>query len=192
MDIRELHRRSLQALVELANTVTPDDLDLPTPCSEWDIRNLLEHQVAQNHGFAFAASGQRSDLAMWEPRPLDDPVRRHAESAVAVLEAFAAKDLLDRGFWVPEIRDGGPFPASMALGFHFVDCVVHGWDLATALGVPSTVDDDLAEAALPLAADVPDTPDVRGPGKAFHDSVAVSQDAPVLKRVVALLGRTPD
>ncbi|MCW2912674.1 MAG: hypothetical protein JWN52_742 [Actinomycetia bacterium] len=193
MDIRELNRRSVQATVEIVAMVTADDLDRPTPCSEWRVRELLEHQIAQNHGFAFAASGQRSELAMWKPRPLDeDPVGHYAESAAAVIAAFAEDGVLDRRFWLPEIRDGGPFPAQMAIGFHFVDCVVHGWDLAKALGLPPNVDADLAEAALPLATQVPDGPDVRGPGQAFSTGVAASIDAPALDRVIAVLGRSPD
>jgi hypothetical protein len=33
--------------------------------------------------------------------------------------------LNDRAFDLPEIRGGGPYPAPMAIGFHFVDEVVH-------------------------------------------------------------------
>jgi uncharacterized protein (TIGR03086 family) len=129
---------------------------------------------------------------MWEPRSVDDdPVGRHAESVTAVIAAFAEDGVLDRRFWLPEIRDGGPFPAQMAIGFHFTDCVVHGWDLAKALGVPPNIDADLAEAALPLAAPVPDAPDVRGPGRAFQAGIAAPVDAPPIDRVVALLGRSP-
>ncbi|MCW2945793.1 MAG: hypothetical protein JWR24_2510 [Actinoallomurus sp.] len=140
VDMRELDRRAVQATVEIVGTITANDLDRPTPCSQWTVHGLLEHQIVQNHGFAFAASGQRSELA---------------------------------------------------IGFHLIDCVVHGWDLAKALGVPPNVDADLAGAALPLAAQVPDAPDIRGPGRAFQAGIAASVDAPPLDRVVALLGRSP-
>lgn len=192
VDIRTLHRRAAHSIAALVNTIIEADLDRPTPCSQWSLRNLLEHHVAQNRGFALAASGQHSDLAPWQPQPLDDPVARHTESVDNLIAAFAAEGVLERGFWLPEIRNGEPFPAPMAIGFHFVDCVVHEWDVAAALGVPPTVGVDLAEAALPLAASVPDSPDVRGPGKAFHTAVPTTPDMPVLDRVVALLGRDPE
>ncbi|MEV6149050.1 TIGR03086 family metal-binding protein [Nonomuraea sp. NPDC052129] len=192
VDIIELNRRSVQATVDLVATIKPGDLDRPTPCAGWAVRDLLAHQVVQNHGFAFAASGARSDLDRWEPSPVgDDPVEEYAASARAVMDAFAADGVLDRGFYLPEIRDGGPFPARMAIGFHFVDCVVHDWDFAKALGVPANVDEDLAEAALPVAAKVPDTPETRGEGRAFVAGVPAADDAPALDRVVALLGRSP-
>ena len=192
VDIIGLNRRSVQATVDLVATIKPGDLDRQTPCDGWAVRDLLAHQIVQNHGFAFAASGERSGLDMWEPRPVgDDPVEEYAASARAVMAAFAEEGVLDRGFFLPEIRDGGPFPAKVAIGFHFVDCVVHDWDLAKALGVPANVDEGLAEAALPVAARVPDTPETRGEGRAFVSGVPAADDAPALDRVVALLGRPP-
>jgi uncharacterized protein (TIGR03086 family) len=188
----ELNRRSVDATVELVATLRPGDLDRPTPCAGWAIRDLLEHQTVQNHGFAFAATGKPSGLDLWRPRPLgDDPVGEYTESAQAVTAAFAAEGALDHGFHLPEVRDGGPFPAEVAIGFHFIDCVVHAWDLAKALGVPADIPSDLAVAALPLAARVPDTPQARGAGKAFLAGVRTDEDAPPLDRVVALLGRPP-
>ncbi|MFI9590930.1 TIGR03086 family metal-binding protein [Nonomuraea sp. NPDC052265] len=192
VDIIELNRRSVRATVDLVNTIKPGDLDRPTPCAGWAVRDLLEHQIVQNHGFALAASGARSELANWRPSPLGaDPVAEYAASAQAVIAAFAAEGVLDRAFFLPEIRDGGPFPAAMAIGFHFIDCVVHDWDLAKALAVPPNIDDDLAEAALPPAAQVPDTPVSRGAGKAFLTGVEPGDAPTALDRVVALLGRSP-
>jgi uncharacterized protein (TIGR03086 family) len=193
VDIRDLNRRSVRATVEIVAGITSADLDRPTPCSEWTVLGLLEHHAAQNYGFAFAASGRKSGLDLWEPLPLgDDPVGRYAASAEAVITAFAEQGVPDHEFWLPEFPGDKPFPARMAIGFHFVDCVVHGWDLAKALGVPPNVDPDLAEAALPLAAQVPDTPDRRGPGAPFHATVPAPATAPALDRVVALLGRPPE
>jgi uncharacterized protein (TIGR03086 family) len=192
VDIIDLNRRSVQATIDLVATIKPGDLDLPTPCAGWAVRDLLAHQIVQNHGFAYAASGERSDLASWQPRPVgDDPVGEYEESARAVLAAFAEDGVLSRGFYLPEIRHGGPFPAELAIGFHFIDCVVHDWDFAKALDVPANVPADLAEAALPLAAQVPDTPETRGEDRAFVTGVPVAEDASPLDRVVALLGRSP-
>ncbi|GAA3591946.1 TIGR03086 family metal-binding protein [Nonomuraea rosea] len=191
-DLIELSRRSALATADLVATIKPADLDRPTPCAGWAIRDLLEHQIAQNHGFAFAATGERSELESWQPRPLgDDPVAEHTASVQAVIDAFAAAGVLERRFHLPEVRDGGPFPAAQAIGFHFIDCVVHGWDFAKALGVPPNVDADLAEAALPLTEQVPDSPATRGPGRAFLSGVAAGDGAAALDRVVAMLGRSP-
>jgi hypothetical protein len=79
----------------------------------------------------------------------------------------------------------------MAIGFHFIDYVVHGWDVAESLGVPYVLPDDVVDTALPLALLVPDGQDREAPGAPFAHAV----DAPVttnLDRILRHLGRGPD
>ena len=54
----------------------------------------------------------------------------YAAAAALVTRAFAEDRVLDRAFYLPEIRGGGSYPAPVAIGFHFVDELVHAWDLA--------------------------------------------------------------
>ena len=51
-----------------------------------------------------------------------------------MIAAFAEDGMLERRLWLPEIRDGMRFPAETAIGFHFLDYVVHGWDVARSTG----------------------------------------------------------
>ena len=48
------------------------------------------------------------------------------------------------------------FPAAQAISFHFIDYLVHGWDVARSLGVDYELEPDLLAAALPVAQAVPD------------------------------------
>ena len=100
--------------------------------------------------------------------------------------------MLERDFWLPEIRHTAPFPARAAIGFHFLDYVVHAWDVGKAIGVQPDVDDDLLQVALALAEQVPDNPKVRGPRSQFQPAVAVPDGAPALDRIVGALGRPAD
>jgi uncharacterized protein (TIGR03086 family) len=193
MDIRELDRRAVAATEQLVNGVQADQLDVPTPCTAWTLRQLVEHMIGQHEGFALAASGAPSDLTAWRSRPVgSDPARTYAQAAALVTAAFAEPGVLDRDFWLPEIRHTAPFPARAAIGFHFLDYVVHAWDVAKALGVPPGLDDDLLQVALALAEQVPDNPKVRGPRSQFQPGVPVPSGAPVIDRIVGLLGRQPD
>jgi uncharacterized protein (TIGR03086 family) len=79
----------------------------------------------------------------------------------------------------------------VAIGFHFVDAVVHAWDVAATIGVPWEPADDLVAAALAIAVRVPESPESRGPGLAFEPGVAVSPDATDRARLLAVLGRSP-
>ncbi|MFD9959067.1 maleylpyruvate isomerase N-terminal domain-containing protein [Amycolatopsis sp. NPDC058986] len=64
MHTRELDRRSLALLDKLVATMTPADLDLPTPCAGWTLADLLRHQVGENNGFAIAA--RHGSAPSWE------------------------------------------------------------------------------------------------------------------------------
>ena len=191
-DIRELNSRAVKASVELVSQVTPDDLGRPTPCSQWTLGELLAHMTVQHRGFAAAAAGRGADPRVWQPgSPAADPVGGYAEAAEAVLAAFAEEGAADRQFALPEIAAGTTFPGRQAMGFHFVDYVVHGWDVARSLGAGFEPDPQVLAVALEVARAVPDGPSRLGPGSAFRPPVAAPAQAGALDQIVALLGRSP-
>jgi uncharacterized protein (TIGR03086 family) len=182
------HRSAVLRTIDLVDTVTPADLDRPTPCAGWNLADLLAHMTAQHRGFAAAARGHGADLAMWAAKAGDS----YPEAAHDALEAFAADGTADASFALPEFGDGAVFPGAMAMGFHFVDYVVHGWDVAASLGVRYELPSDVVEAVLPLVLLVPDDNDIR--------TMAGSPFAPALEpagvgdfeRILRHLGRNPD
>jgi len=191
-DIRDLDRRAVLASVGVVSQVTAGDLGRPTPCADWHLGDLIAHMTGQHDGFAAAAAGRGADLSAWAPRPAgDDPAAEYAAAAQRVIAAFAEPDVLDRKFVLPEIVPGLKFPAAQAISFHFVDYVVHGWDVARSLGVRYVIDQDLIEAALPVALAVPDGKQRLQPGSAFRPGLPAPQDAATLDRILALLGRSP-
>jgi uncharacterized protein (TIGR03086 family) len=119
-----------------------------------------------------------------------DPVADYRAAAEAVLAAFAADGVLDRQFPLPEFAAGALFPARQAVSFHFIDYVVHSWDVAKALGLDARFAPDLLDAALQVARAVPGDDHRRTPGAAFAPAVAWHDGTP-LDQVVALLGRSP-
>lgn len=192
-DIRELHRRALTAAQSVVDQVDPDRLDLPTPCSAWTLRRLLAHMTGQNHGFAASARGESEDLSIWDDREVGtDPAGVFAASAADVIAAFAEDGALERTLWLPEIHPRFRFPAAQAIGFQFIDSVVHAWDVAASIGVPVVFDQELLDAALPIAEFVPDGENRQAPGASFRPRLATDADGPALGRVLALLGRSPD
>ena len=85
-----------------------------------------------------------------------DPAGSYASAADEVLRAFATDGVEDTLFALPELGPEITVPGAVALGFHFVDYVVHGWDVATTLGRPYRLPADVITAALPIAMAVPD------------------------------------
>lgn len=193
MDIRDLNRRTLATTIEIVDAVRADQLDLPTPCAEWTLRQLLGHMIGQHYGFAAAARGETSDSSVWADRPPGPDLHAAYAAAVAgVTAAFAEEGMLERRLWLPEIRDGMRFPAAMAIGFHFLDYVVHGWDVARSIGRDPGLDPDLVSAALAVAVQVPDGDARLAPGAAFRPGIPVPGDATEMDRLLAVLGRSPD
>ncbi|MFC3982509.1 TIGR03086 family metal-binding protein [Streptosporangium jomthongense] len=193
MSIQEFDRRAVRDSVDVVAAVTIDDLDRPTPCAGWTVADLLAHMTVQHHGFAAAARGTGADLEVWKVRPLgDDAVQLYTKAAEDVLAAFAEDGVLERGFTLPEFAPRGlVFPARQAIGFHFIDYLVHAWDVARSIGADYRPDPELVEAAWPIALAVPDDERRTRPGAAFQPGLPVDDETPGFDRVLAVLGRTP-
>jgi uncharacterized protein (TIGR03086 family) len=181
---------AVRAGVDLVAGVTRADLGRPTPCRGWDLGALLAHMTTQHLGFAAAAAGHGADPDVWRTVELgDDPARTYAEAAGRVLAAFATGDVLDRPFALPEISTEIEFPGRRAIGFHLVDYVAHGWDVATSLNVPFHLPHTVLELTLAIAEAVPSGAARTAPGAAFAPVIDVADDADLLTRILARLGR---
>ena len=112
-------------------------------------------------------------------------------AAELVIAAFAQPGVMERGFALPEIMPGMEFPAQQAISFHFIDYVVHGWDVARALGQPYELDDDLLKAAVPVAEAVPEGERRQRPGAAFRPGLPAPDRAGPMEQILAALGRSP-
>ncbi|WUH91588.1 TIGR03086 family metal-binding protein [Streptomyces sp. NBC_00433] len=181
--IRALDARAVRLSAGLVRQTTVADLARDTPCAGWDLADLLAHMTAQHHGFAAAARGNGGDLAAWTPTPSADPAGAYAAAADDVTAAFADVTADDQPFALPEFATGRDFPAAQAIGFHFLDYVVHAWDVAAALDAPFAPDSDLLDAALPLALAVPSTT------TAFAPPLPTPASGDPLARILTKLGR---
>ena len=190
--MRELDRAAVLAAAEVACRIRPTDLGRATPCDGWTVAGLLTHLSIQHRGFAAAARGDGGDPAIWTPRPpAPDAVADFLAATADVLTSFAADGVGAVPFRLPEISTSVEFPADQAMSFHFIDYVVHSWDLARSIGTHPALGRPVLEAAWPVAQLVPD--EARGrPGSPFGLLVPVPADAPLLDRIVAHLGRHPD
>ena len=191
-DIVALDARVVRATVDVVCQAGPADLARPTPCADWTLGDLLTHMTTQHDGWAAAAAGDGGDLSRWQPGPpAADPVREYAAAAARVLAAFGADGVLDREFALAELSPVLRFPAAEAISFHFVDYVVHGWDVARSLGVGYELQPDLLAAALPVAKAVPDG-ELRTQGVVpFAPGVPLTGALAAMDQIVALLGRSP-
>lgn len=151
-----------------------------TPCSEWTVRDLLEHMIGVVAGLGSAAGGR-------PPAPFvlaDDPAAQFDDAAAAALAAWRTPGVLDR------VVDGGagPMPGHVLAGINLLDTATHTWDLATATGQPSELPEPVAVAALEASRSIV-SPEIRG-GR-FGPEQPAPADASSTARLVSFLGRTP-
>jgi len=180
------YRRALLHTGRIVLAVRPEQLVLPTPCRDWDVRLLLNHIIGGNYMFAEVAAGGRADAAgTMDDHTLPDPGTNYLASADAVMAAWAQPGAMERRCHMPF----GDIPAGAAVSIHFLDIVVHGWDLARATGQDTTIEPDLAEEALDISHGLL-SPELRETG-VFGPEVPISADNPLHDRLVAFMGRRP-
>jgi uncharacterized protein (TIGR03086 family) len=152
--------------------------------------------TVQHRGFAAAARGDGADLARWDAATVADavafdPAGTYAAAAADVLEAFADDGVLTASFALPEFGPGAAFPGAQAIGFHFVDYVVHGWDVARTVDAPFTLPDDVISAVLPLVFAVPDGDFRTAPESPFARAIDGGEEVGDFDRALLHLGRSP-
>lgn len=178
------------AVAALADGVTPEQLDDPTPCPQYAVRNLLGHLSGLSLAFRDAALKKLGGTTDTDPgltRPdIGDDWR--AVLAARLTELPAA--WRSPGAWEGVTEAGGlTFPASDAGVVALNELVLHGWDLARATGqpyAPDPVDLETSYAMLSAAAESGE-----GTGGMFGPPVPVAENASLLDQVVALSGRDP-
>jgi len=146
-ELAQLHRQALTVTRKVIAGIKPDQWHRSTPCTEWDVRELTNHVVAENwwaaelaNGATIADVGDRLDGDVLGT----DPLGAYDSSAAAAAEVFEREGAMT----APCAVSYGPVPGSMYCGHHFIDVFIHGWDLAVATDQPTDLDPDLVVACL--------------------------------------------
>ena len=175
-------QRAVDSAQQVLDTVTAADLGRPTPCQAWAVRDLVAHMIWMCQVFAGGLTG--ADIPAG-PGPIgDDPAASYAEAAAAVMQGWRTADWQDMTLALPFSE----LPAAIGVRVFVGDALIHSWDLATALGQPFTIDDDLASAQLEMMERFYN-PDNRGPAASFDLATPCPPDATATDRLIALSGR---
>jgi uncharacterized protein (TIGR03086 family) len=182
---------SARTLAGLVAATTDDQLGGPTPCPDYSVGDLIDHIGGLTLEFTYAArkeptpgegGGPAGDRSRLEPGWRE----RIGDGLGALATAW------DR----PSAYDGethaGPFdmPAPIAAQVALNEVVVHGWDLARAIGQDYPADPAAVAVCTDFVAsfDAPADDD----GGLFGPAVSVADDAPPIDRLVGMTGRHPD
>jgi uncharacterized protein (TIGR03086 family) len=149
----------------------------PTPCDEWDVRQLMNHMLDTQRYFVRSARGEDATPPSGSPPDTirDDPAADFQATADEVLETFGAPGVIERT---------GP-----SLGIAFSDQLLHGWDLARATGQDTTMPEGLPEAAYEMIHGR--FTDEQRAG-VFKPEVEAPATATAQERLLAYTGRRPE
>lgn len=164
--------------VSVVRGVRADQFDAPTPCADWTVRQLVDHQL--EWGPALVGAARKEPV----------PPGRVEGSTLEGHFAELGQAWSDPAAWAGVTRVGGPMelPAAMIGAMVLAEVVVHGWDLAVATGQRVEWPAELLD---PVCEEVAKTAEMgRGMG-AYGPPVAVPDDAPALHRILGLTGRDP-
>jgi uncharacterized protein (TIGR03086 family) len=178
--------RAATTLSKIIRTVEPSRLADPTPCAEFDVRALLAHLLFWGPSLIGAARKQAV-------APAESAADLTAHDWAAALDSHLdelATAWGDPAAWQGITYMGGPMelPAPLVGGMVVGELIVHGWDLARAIGATPHWDDDL------LRDTYDDTAATTDQGRAmgiYGPEVPVPATAPLIERILGLTGRDP-
>lgn len=189
-----LLERAVSYAVGSLRLVEAADVDGPTPCRGWSLRDLLDHLDDSLQALQEGVDGRIGgtspytadvDLGVDVGRDGDvDVVRRLRDRARQVLGAWMTRPLVE------EITiDGCAVSTASVVGAGAVELTAHGWDVAQACGMPLRIPGALATDLLPWAWRL--VRPVDRPGR-FGPKLLVAPDASDETRLLAFLGRSSD
>lgn len=168
----------------------PDDgWQLPTPCENWNVTQVLQHAAGDQLAFASAITGEPgpTENPFAPSGTLDEDPKALAErtmTASANAWATIGEDVQDAPTPLPQ----GAMPGWLGSGAAALDAAVHAWDIALATGQPSPLTPELAKELLVVAKEIVEP--LRQYG-AYAAAVDPEQGDDEVAALLRYLGRRP-
>lgn len=177
-------RRASEGFVERARQIGEQQWSAPTPCTEWDVRMLVNHVAGEYlwvpemlAGRTIAEVGDRLDGDVLG----DDPLQALISARRAAVDAIDAPDALATTVHL----SFGDLPAGEYVKQMALDSVIHSWDLAHGIGADEQLDPELVEL---FYVDIQATAEAWRSAGVFGPEKAPSDDSTQAK-LLALTGR---
>ena len=146
MDTYTFYHRTLESWADRVNEVYPDQWKEPTPCREWNVRDLVNHVVGEDrwtvplvNGATIADVGDSLDGDLLGDDPIGAALKAAREAADAVADRLPGGGAVHLSYGASPIDDSVRELAC--------DHLVHTWDLAVAIGADPRSDPHLLTEA---------------------------------------------
>ncbi|NBE82627.1 TIGR03086 family metal-binding protein [Micromonospora rubida] len=181
----ELLSEAAPRAVAVVRALHDDQLDLPTPCADYSVRDLMNHlyQVVVNFQELAAKRPANWDKTDYLTDGWRDRFAAETERLIGAWADPAALEGVSPGMGLPPETVG-----EMGL----IDLTVHAWDLARATGQPFDAAPDVPAVLHAFMDRMGDTGQQMGAFAApVAAPVAAPPDASPLDRALARMGRHP-
>jgi len=162
-------------------------LGLSTPCTEWNVRDLVNHLISSLYMFSQAAMGAPFNLEEFGvDRVRYDATVSYAQEAAKLKVALGRAGVLEQEWKLAF----GETPGWLAVDIAVIEFVTHGWDLHKATTSKVELDPGLAEVALTNAQEL-----ISQFGRqegVFGPEVELAEVPDSYHRLAGYLGRDPN
>ena len=141
MALEDTYRRSVEFWKNTVSNVS-DDWSRPTPCTDWDVRALVNHVVGEDRwtkplveGKTIAEVGDAFDGDLLGADPRASAMAAADEALTAVAKRLPAGGTVHLSYGEEDIAEY----INQLVGDH----LIHGWDLAVATGQNRDLDSEL-------------------------------------------------
>lgn len=152
MHVIDLHRRTVDRFAALLDRVAHDQWHRTTPCTDWDVRALVNHVAGEDlwtvplmGGATIEEVGDRFEGDLLG----DDPVATGRAACEAAIPAVASGVVAGRTVHL----SFGDTPAEEYAHQLAADHLIHAWDLAAAIGADRRLDPEAVDACAAWFAD---------------------------------------
>ncbi|TDD38693.1 TIGR03086 family protein [Actinomadura sp. KC06] len=141
-----------EALRGAVRDLSDQDLGRPTPCSEWNVAQVVQHAAGDQLAYASCITG--------EPGPHYDPFEPSGKLDGSPMDFLEPSVSASAAAWATVDRDAesvsvpvppGSLKPEVGAGAAALDAAVHAWDIAVATGRPSPLTPGLARPLLDVA-----------------------------------------
>ena len=142
----EIYRRAVDEFGRRVQAVRDDQWSNTTPCTDWDVRDLVNHVVSEDRWVVPLLAGQTIEEVgdAYDGDLLgDDPQGSWKQTHSDAMDATSDTAVIDQTVALSR----GPTSAEIYLQEVAADNIIHGWDLAKGTGGDVSIDAELAEFA---------------------------------------------
>ena len=176
--------RILPVVSDVVDGIRPTQLDDPTPCTEFTVRDVLDHMLVLGGTFAYAFRGEEPP-EIRAPAPNGQvPAAEFRRTMDDLLDAVTSPGAMARTVSSPF----GEMPGETFARLVAFDGLVHGWDLASSTGQDYHPPADVVAAVDQFARGA--LRDEMRDGDTFKAATAAPPDASQIEKLVAFSGRS--